>query len=405
MKIRIALFLAVAFASCQRPVPNNAFWSGQLQRSDKKTIPFRAFVNLDTQPPSGYFLVGDERTPIPEIVRTGDSLTFVFSEYNAAMRGVLDGPKWRGEYLRYRSTTMSIPFVAEADSPERLQMRESARSAIPLVGKFQAFLDQNGSTDSTTVATFWMKGDSIYGTLIAPDGDYGLNVGAQRGTIATLSRFTGWQAQLFEFRQAGDSWNGTLVVRDDPATTLTLAPRPSLRPEVASNRITTMTDRNRPFSFSGITDEGDTLSDLSPQFRGKALIIDIMGTWCHNCMDESPILQQVYSEFKEKGLVVVGLSFEINDNPEQARKNLRLYRQRYDLTYPLLFCGSTEEKYVGPKLRAQMANFYAYPTALFIDKNGIVRTIHIGFKGPGTGEEFQTEVNNIYGEVKHITGM
>jgi thiol-disulfide isomerase/thioredoxin len=209
---------------------------------------------------------------------------------------------------------------------------------------------------------------------------------------------------VFELTQDGDTWKGTMYVRDDSPSSIALTPRPTLPLTIAGSRIATVKDGRRSFLFSGVTATGDTLSATSAQFKGKALIVDIMGTWCHNCMDESPVLQQVYAEFKDKGLEVVGLSFEINDNVAQARKNLSLYQQRYGITFPLLFCGSTDEKYVGPQLQSQLKNFYAYPTALFIDKAGRVRGIHIGFRGPGTGEEFQAEVSQIYDEVRQITG-
>ncbi len=379
-------------------------WSGQLHRSDNKTIPFRAFVDLQAQPPSGYFLVGDERTPIPEIARNGDSLTFLFSEYNAAMRGVLHGTTWDGEYLRYRSSTKSMPFTATAESNGNGQTTETNKPAIPLVGKFQAIVGEGKAIDSAALGTFWMRKDSIFGTLIEPDGDYGLNAGTQTGTLARLSRFTGWQAQVLELTQDGNKWKGTIFYRDDQPTPIVLEPRPGTVAALAGGRATRVKDPRKQFWFSGTTAAGDTLSSTSSRFKGKALIVDVMGTWCHNCMDEAPVLQQVYSEFRDKGLEVVGLSFEINDNAAQAKKNLTLYGQRYGITFPLLFCGSTDDKYVDPQLRAQLDDFYAYPTALFIDKSGRVREIHIGFRGPGTGEEFQAEVNQIYDQVRRITG-
>jgi thiol-disulfide isomerase/thioredoxin len=400
----IAFSFLLVLIGCQRPTPERAYWSGELHRTDGKDIPFRAFVDLRSPTPSGYFLVGDEKTQIPEIRRQGDSLVFLFSEYNAAMRGTVHGDRWEGDYIRYRATPIAVPFAAVAERPDKKHTPELSKPAIPLVGKFQALLQDGQTIDSTTVATFWMKNDSVYGTLIAPDGDYGLNVGTQSGTTVTLSRFTGWQAQLFEFGQTGTSWKGTFYVRNDAAEQLTLVPRSTFVEKVASARETRIKNSRIPFSFSGITSEGDSLTNESSRFKGKALIVDIMGTWCHNCMDEAPILQQLYEEFRDKGLEVVGLSFEINDDANQAKKNLSLYQKRFGLTFPLLFCGSTDDKYVGPALRAQLVNFYAYPTALLIDKKGRVRFIHVGFRGPGTGEEFQAEVKHLYDVVKELTG-
>lgn len=398
----LILLISVFAVGCQHRIPDKALWNGSLHRTDTKSIPFRVFIDLQSPMPSGYFLVGNDKTTVPEIRRQGDSLTFLFSEYGAAMRGVLNGDEWRGNYILYRNTITAIPFTASAVTSEKSSAPSATKPAIPLVGKFQAFLQQGNKIDSGATGTFWMKNDSIFGTLIAPDGDYGLNVGTQNGNDVTLSRFTGWQAQLFEFRQEGTSWKGTFYVRDHPPTLVTLEPRSTLLETIPGNLETKIKKPRVPFAFSGITSDGQTLTNLSKRFRGKALIIDIMGTWCHNCMDEAPILQQIYTENKDKGLVLVGLSFEITDNPELGKKNIGLYQQKFGITFPILFCGSTEDKYVGPALQSQLDNFYAYPTALFINKKGRVQYIHIGFKGPGTGEEFQAEVKHIYDVVKSL---
>jgi len=398
------LALALILTGCGKDTPPQASWNGAIHRTDGKNIPFRVFIELQSDKPSATFVIGTERVPVPEVQHQADSLVFLFSEYNAAMRGILDGDTWTGNYLRYRKSTIAVPFSAKAEPAQLTAPISANHSAVPLVGKFQAYLKDGDKIDSTTLATFWTSHDSIFGTLIAPDGDYGLNAGTQQGTSVTLSRFTGWQAQLFEFSQNGPSWQGMFYVRDEAPEMLTLEPRPALEEKIASSRETRIKDPRLPFVFSGITIDGDTLTNDSPRFKGKALIVDIMGTWCHNCMDESPLLQQLYQEYGTKGLQVVGLSFEINDNTDQAKKNLSLYRKRFGITFPLLFCGSTEEKYVGPALKQQMVNFYAYPTALFIDRRGRVESIHVGFKGPGAGEEFQSEVKHLYDVVRRLTG-
>jgi thiol-disulfide isomerase/thioredoxin len=147
---------------------------------------------------------------------------------------------------------------------------------------------------------------------------------------------------------------------------------------------------------------GDTITNLNPRFKGKVVIIDIMGTWCHNCMDASPLLQKLYSEFNAQGLEVVGLSLELTNDFNAARKNLLLYEERYGITFPVLYCGSLDNANVEGRLRSQLNNFFAYPTALFVDRNGTVQFIHEGFKGPGTGEDFQTEVNLYYETVQKL---
>ena len=154
--------------------------------------------------------------------------------------------------------------------------------------------------------------------------------------------------------------------------------------------------------FSGITSTGKVISSEDKSFKNKALLIDIMGTWCHNCMDAAPLLQQIYSDFGKDGLEVIGLAFEISVNPVLANKNLDLFQVRYHITYPILFCGSTNDANVDQKLRSQLNNFYAYPTTIFVNKKGVVERIHVGFYGPGTGEEYQRQIQQYYETVRQL---
>ncbi|MBI3788880.1 MAG: TlpA family protein disulfide reductase, partial [Ignavibacteriales bacterium] len=259
-------------------------------------------------------------------------------------------------------------------------------------------------TDSATSAKFWAKGDSIFGTFVAPDGDYGLMIGKQEGDHVQLNRFTGWQANVLDMKREAGNWSGKYYARTNPPESFTLQPRVTATKEIPGEPKTKMKDLKKPFVFSGVTITGDTLTNLDQRFKGKMLIIDIMGTWCHNCMDEAPLLQKLYKEFNADGLEIIGLSFELKNDPALARKNLMLYQERYGINFPLLFCGTTDEENVKARLRSQVDNFGAYPTTFFVDRKGVVQHIHVGFKGPGTGDEFQQEVQAFYDIVKKMTG-
>jgi hypothetical protein len=51
----------------------------------------------------------------------------------------------------------------------------------------------------------------------------------------------------------------------------------------------------------------------------------------------------------------------------------------------MLLGGSTENDDIARKL-PQLENFGAYPTTIFIGRDGLVKKIHAGFDGPATGE-------------------
>jgi thiol-disulfide isomerase/thioredoxin len=404
MKTKRFLFIACVFicSGCQEHIPQKGMWAGTITIGENKQLPFQIFLDVNSAAPAGYFLNGTEQTSIPEIRLYGDSLSLIFSEYSAAMCGIWNGKEWRGKFFRYRTDTSWNEFVSTPKKVIKENNLSAIPTVIPLVGKFQVYISSVIGIDSTTTANFWIKNDSIFGTFIAPDGDYGLLAGTQFGSKITLTRFTGWQAFIMELEQQGAYWSGSLYSRSGKPMAFTLAPQTVLASEINPAHITTMKNLKAPFTFYGITSAGIIVSSKDTLFRNKALLIDIMGTWCHNCLDAAPLLQHIYSEFGKDGLEVIGLAFEISDNPEVAKKNLTLFQKRYGITYPVLFCGSTNDANVTLKLRSQLNDFYAYPTTIFIDKKGVVKKIHVGFNGPGTGEEYQRQIQQYYETVKQF---
>ncbi len=382
----LLLFLGL-FAGCNNNIQERGMWVGSVVLTEGIIVPFR--MNLDLGPkPTGYFLVGDEKTPIPEISRDRNNVTLRFSEYGAEVRAQWDGEELVGDYVRIRSDgTRSFTIHGE---PERPGDWPVTTTSVP-DGNYQVVFQDESKTDDTTVAKFWTKNGQSYGTFIAPDGDYGLLLGRPLGNGFQFSRFTGWQAFVITVEAHGGDWSGKFYAASNAQPkSFILKPRADVEATAAKPAI--MKNRDAEFAFSGLTLSGETIRNTDDRFKGKALIIDIMGTWCHNCLDEAPVLQQLYQRFGKDGLEVVGLSFEISDDPALAKKNLQLFKDRFGLTYTLLFCGSLDDENVKQRLRSQVDNFFAYPTGIFVDKNHRVHTIHSGFKGPGTGDEFQRQI-------------
>ena len=399
----ISLGFLVFLTSCQQqPPPQKGLWKGTVTLVEQKQLPILFYLDLTPPAPSGYFLNGTEQTPIPEINQRGDSITFVFSEYGAAMRGLWKGGRLSGEYLRFRKDTTRNKFEASPLTTKEESTKENATPGVPLVGKYVAYIKSGDKIDSSSVATFWAQGDSVFGSIIAPDGDYGLMAGKQTGNSVVLGRYSGWQGQLMELSREQNHWTGKLFYRIPPVVAFTLEPRATKVSDAPESQRTTMKEPRKPFSFAGVTVMGDTVTNLDSRFKGRVLIIDIMGTWCHNCMDAAPLLQKLYTDFGKQGLEIVGLSFELKDDAQTARKNLLLYEERYGITFPVLFCGSLDDKNVETRVRSQLNNFGAYPTTIFVDRNGRVQSVHEGFKGPGTGEEYQGQMDLYYETVKKM---
>ena len=406
--LRSALVISASvLAACQKPMPEEGTWSGAVSIGPERTIPLRMALDFKSTPPRGAFLVGEERTVIPELRLDGDSLVLTISEYKAAMRARWDGTRLVGRYERYRADTTGLDFTAwpeVAESGPGTSEATGAAPAVRLSGNFRVYMSQEGGVDSISTATFRIKGDSVFGTIIAPDGDYGLLAGVQQGSTVVLNRFTGWQINQLELHGRGSEWEALYRVRDLKPQQFTLRPlaaRESVEPTGTSTR---MKNPRLPFAFWGVTRDGDTVRHSDERFRGKVLLLDIMGTWCHNCLDAAPVLQQLSEQFGPQGLEVVGLAFEISDDASLARKNLSLYSDRHGITFPILFCGSLEPANVQNRIKSQLENFGAYPTSIFVGRDGRVRFIRMGFKGPGTGDAYQSEIASTWSQVQALLG-
>ncbi len=387
--------------ACQPSIPPEGTWTGHATIADGRAIPFSFEMSLTTRPPTAAFLIDEERTPVPEVFVHGDSILFVVDEYHAAFRLLWDGTALRGVYERYRTDTTGFPVIAMPGSVPAKEGRD--KPDIPLVGSF-AFLREGASgVDSSSTAVFWARGDSIFGTIVSPSGDDGLMAGVQSGDTVRLSRFTGWQSLFLEIVREGTSWRGLRFMRELPPSSFRLLPRTSAASDVPNEPATRLRKGVKRFTFSGITAEGDTITDASERFRGRPLIVDIMGTWCHNCLDAAPVLQKLYEEFNGNGLEIVSLAFELRDDVPSGLRNLDLFRKRHGITYTMLYCGDISRENVEERIGAQLENFGAYPTAIFIDRNGKVVSTHKGFRGPGTGEGFQREIGIFYAAARSLT--
>ena len=79
--------------------------------------------------------------------------------------------------------------------------------------------------------------------------------------------------------------------------------------------------------------------------------------------------------------------FENDPDPEVARPRVQSFIKRYGMQYPMLLAGTTQRRTRTIEKLPQIVNFGAYPTTIFLGRDGTVRSVHAGFASPATGEE------------------
>ena len=151
------------------------------------------------------------------------------------------------------------------------------------------------------------------------------------------------------------------------------------------------------FSFKDINGKNVSIND--EQFKNKVVVIQLMGSWCPNCMDESEFLKGFYAQYKDKGVEVIALAYELSLDETRSRTSLEKFINRFQITYPVLIAPATSsDPEKTEKTLPQLTPIRSFPTTIFIGKDGTVQQVHSGFYGPGTGayhEAFKKEFYQI----------
>jgi thiol-disulfide isomerase/thioredoxin len=132
--------------------------------------------------------------------------------------------------------------------------------------------------------------------------------------------------------------------------------------------------------------DGSRVSLADPRFAGKAVILQLFGSWCPNCNDEAEYLRELDQRYRRKGLSIIGLGFEISGDTKRDLTQLERFAQRHKLSYPLLLAGKSD-KAEASKAVPWLDKVRSFPTTLFLRADGSVLAVHQGFSGPATGPE------------------
>ena len=336
---------------------------------------------------------GPACSQVAEVRSAGDSIVFDIADYAATITVVQRGDSLVGEYHNVgRRGPRTIPFRAARG-------RWSGRPApARLLGRWDASLMTDFDT-SPRVFEFSNGAMGFEGTIISNSGDYGTFAGSFDADSFALSHFDGSYVYLLTGRIQGDTLRGIFH-----AGLRTQTPFFAVRSTGASHlKLATQITAadTAPFRFSFPDLQGQTVTELDPRFAGKVLLVDAFGTWCPNCHDAAPVLVKLYREFHGKGLEIVGLAYEVTGDSTIDAPLVRRYRDRYGIAFPLLLAGTNDTEAAAATL-PQLRGFTAFPTTLFIGRDGRVRRVHAGFTGPATGEQYARVVREFREEVERL---
>ncbi len=140
----------------------------------------------------------------------------------------------------------------------------------------------------------------------------------------------------------------------------------------------TSSDYGRRPDWTLTLPEGKTVS--ASDYDGKVVIVDFWATWCPPCRQEIPGFVALQRKYADKGLAIVGFSF---DHDPTAHEN---WIKEQGLNYRSIFADSDAGRAVVEAFGKQVGEISALPTTLVIDRKGRIVYKHVGYGPP---EEFE----------------
>jgi len=381
--------------------PPTGVWQGTIQ-SRAGTVTFQIEVTKQAGGTLQATLINaTDRQPFNSAEWNNGTLTLRMNYYDGVLTLHTAATGMEGEYSRLTSKGMvHIPLSL---APRQQPAPGKQWTGPSLTGDWIFTWPSENGAEKTTRASFQQQTDMsgpdrvpVTGTIQPVSGDTGLLHGVvsttpEGRTHFHLSRFDGIHVMAIDgdFQPDGSlkgQQGGIKALEDFTAVRATDAK--TANPNALAETLTHVKDPSEPFRFSGIDASGKTVTQDSPEFKGKPLIVDIFGTWCPNCHDEAPALEKLYQKYHNEGLEIVGLAYEYVDDTPRNLKQIAIYREKFGITFPLLLSGTTDEGQIAKTL-PQLVGFGAFPTSIFVDREGHVRQILAGFTGPSTGEKYQ----------------
>ena len=359
-------------------------WRATLDVGEGTELPFLMSYTKD----KGFEIYNaQEKIAVTDIKFKGDSVTIALPVFEGVFKGIFSESQIKGNFIS-PSLNRSLPFDMQRDDAPRFATLKEPSSL--LAGNWEVVFSPDAPEDRYLAkGIFEQDGNIVKGTFRTTTGDYRFLEGVVENNSFKLSTFDGAHAFLFEGQikdsllsgvfYSGNHWQEPFTGKRNESYALP-----------AATELTFLKEGYDRFDFSFPDTKGDLVSLGDARYDDKVVLVQIMGTWCPNCLDETKFYTKYINENEGIDLEVVGLAFEYAPTKERAISSINRLIKGTKVPYPILLAqyGSSSKEKANEKL-PMLNHVLSYPTTIFIDKKGKVRRIHTGFNGPATGDVYK----------------
>lgn len=404
LKLFISCLFCVSLTGVSaQPLIKKGIWRGVFTLSEKKNeiiLPYNFEVSYLKNKPVIEIRNAEERIKVTEITIIHDSVIIKMPVFDSELRTKLIRDTLTGVWINHsKKEKNSIPFEAYYNDPRRFVTNKDA--SADFTGKYEVTFDVGKESEYKAIGLFKQTGNKLTGTFLTETGDYRYLEGSVQNNTMALSCFDGSHAFLFFANSAkttgkADSLSGEAFYGISGKETWTAIRNETFELKDPES-ITYLKNPNEKITFSFPNLNGKTVSLSDEKFKNKVVIIQLMGSWCPNCMDETAYLAKVYKQYKGKGLEIVALAYERTPDFEKAKNNVLRSKKKFGADYEFLITGLSGSAKASESLPF-LNKVSAFPTTIILDRKHRVKTIYTGFSGPATGkayEQYQVKTDNL----------
>jgi len=374
----------------------NGQWKGIIHYKTVE-VPF-TFSFISTSDTSALVTIinAKERIRIENVVIKNDSVFIPMYVFDTYIKAKIDKNTMVGVWHKNYKPNADSKFTAVYNQP-RFSKTSSKINLIKPTWDI-TFKQPNGQT-SKAIGLFAQHGDRITGTIATQVGDFRYFEGVTYDDSIRISSFDGVHAFLMTGVLKNGNWSGLFYYEDGYSEKWTSTYDSEVALANPFSLITVETKTHRPY-YDILTAGGEYNAIDTDLLNGKVVIIQLMGTWCPNSLDQTQYLTNWYKKQNEDKLALMAVTYEPG-NKAYSQKRIDTYSKLLNISYPM-YIGGTMSKGQAALAFPNIGKINAFPTLVIIDKQGYIRYINSYFNGPATGNyylQFDTEFNEKINEL------